>query len=137
MTDLYDRIPNPEFEAPPAKKITAANTATQVAKIPWTDPAQGVGYLEMLIVKNDHATDAAVITIWDGDIESAGVAGTAKPNSRGSTTAPLLSPIDVAVGAEYRLDKNICPNIAFQGGIIAQSDKTDVWIQVQIVKQIG
>lgn len=137
MTDLYDRIPNPEFECPPAKKITAANTPTQVCLVPWTDPAQGIGYLELLIVKNDHATDACVVTIWDGDITSSGVAGTGKPNSRGSTTASLLPPIDLAAGAEYRLDKNICPNIAFQGGIIAQSDKTDTWISVQIVKQVG
>lgn len=136
MPDIWNRIIDPEWECPLPKQITAAVTPTQVCTVPWTDPAQGLAYLELVLIRNLNAAVANVM-VWDADIVSTGVAGTSKPSARGSVTAPIINPVRLAIDGEYKLTTQECPNVPIQAGIVVQSDVNAVWVQIQMIKKLG
>lgn len=74
------------------------------------------GILEKMIISNQNSA-AAILLIHDEDIVSTGT----KPPARGSAANPIIPPINVAPGAQVILGNDLCPNVDFHAGFVAQS----------------
>jgi hypothetical protein len=121
-----------ERKSPPPAVLTSTGTNLQVALIAWTPPANAVGYLEKLVISN-QTSSGAVVTIWDQDITSTGTV----PPTRGSTSAPLLAPINVAANSQVIYTADQCRAVEFQGGICAQTTQQPLTISVDYIEQAG
>lgn len=129
-TALLQQLPGLErMIAPP---ISVGASATQICLIPWTAPANANGWLEKLVISNQNVSNAT-LNIWDADITSSGTV----PTARGSNTAPLIPTFNIAAGTQVYLGYDLCPNIDIQAGLVGQASQTTVWVQAQIVIQVG
>jgi len=109
--------------------IASAATNTQIAKMPWPNPAAGKGSLHKIYVSNSQAT-AAVVVLWDQDLSDA------TPTARGSAAAPLFR-INVPASSDVMVPSDRLPEVWFQAGIAAQSSQVSCFISVEYEKQLG
>ena len=133
MTDLWTELGGRCERQKNTVVITSANTDTQIIRVPWTAPINKQGVLEKLIISNQHATDEALIKLFDAELVTSGTPGTTLPPVRGTAAAPLIPWFNLAAGTQLVLDADSCPNVDILSGLACQVTNQPVHIYAQIL----
>lgn len=105
------------------KKITAANTDTQIVFCPWLIQRRYI--LKKLIIASENAA-VGIIKFYDRDLTSI-----IAPQSGDSVNAPLLE-FNIGLLSNLVLDLKTCPNKPFNSGIVANCSVNNIVVTVEI-----
>ena len=110
--------------------LDSGGSEKQIGRVSYPSPAAGKAYIKKIFLHNSHATNAAVITLWDEDTTNS------TPVQRGSNAAPLFK-FNLAALSQVAYGPDQLPREFFQAGFVMQSDNVNVEVSIEYVQTIG
>lgn len=109
--------------------ILANTNDTQLCKTTWHNSKNGTFRIRKINITNNHATDAALIILWDQDLSDA------TPGSYGSNAAPIWVRKVNAVSS-VEIGEDLLPCHQFIAGISVKTDKATTYVNVEVEQEI-